>query len=405
MKLILTVTSEQRTGMGPDSRHVFDGRGGSIGRAPESDWVLPDADCIVSNQHSLIDYRDGDFYLTDTSTNGVFLNDAEKPLGYNGAVRLQEGDSLGIGDYRIRIEVASTGRVSMPAAHAKLSRSVDEAMLEPIRLDSANSEPLPLGLSGESGQRRSSKSSPAGERDRPDAGYTHPDHTPAVNEAFSLPGAYVEQLPEDWDKVVDGAEFMDVEEIPPQPALFSHEGLPPSQTPLVSNSPDSTPKNESRDAAPQASADNNLSGINEFLRGAGIDSAKAQSGNPKLSLEHLGRLYREMVQGVMDVLVARSSLKNEFRMPHTIIRATENNPLKFSMSVDDALEYLLIKEGDGFLPAEEALREAYQDIKDHQLATVVGMRAASNSTLQMFAPEQLQSNFKSGSKRLGMLPR
>lgn len=412
MKLILTVTSEQRTGMGPGSRRVFDSRGGSIGRAPESDWILPDAKRIVSNQHSLIVFRDDGFYLTDTSTNGVFLNDADKPLGFNSTVHLHAGDTLGIGEYRIHIEVESADWPSMLNYRADLPRSVDEVMSESAWHDSTKPEPLPLGLSGVNGLRLDSKTSLAKGWDRRDEGFNHPasqpDHTPAINDAFSLPAAQVEQLPEDWDRIFANPEVWGVEGISSQSSPGAEDGYHTSQLLRASLSPDSALMNRRQytptDAEPMVPSSSDYSGISEFLLGAGIDSAKVHTGNPKLSLEQMGRLYREMVQGVMDVLIARSSLKNEFRMQHTIIRATENNPLKFSMGVDDALEYLLFKEGNGFLPAEEAFREAYQDIKDHQFATVVGMRAAFNSLLRMFAPEQLQSKFKSGKKRGRLLP-
>jgi type VI secretion system protein len=404
MKLIFTITSEQRAGLGPEARHVFDSRGGSIGRAPESDWVLPDIKRIVSNRHSIIDFRDGGFFLTDTSTNGVFLNGGDKPLGYNNTVRLREGDTLGIGEYRIRIEVESADWASAPIDRDDLPHSLDAVISEPARPHSANSEPLPLGLGGGGGLRLDSKSSLAKGWDRKDDGFnqpaSQPDHTPAINDAFSLPSAHVEQLPADWDRIFANPDVSGTEGGGP----VSEDGFL-SSTP--SNSPDSRRKSSGYDtpSVPLTSFNRDYNGINEFLRGAGIDSAKVHASNPKLSLEQIGSLYREMVQGVMDILIARSSLKNEFRMPHTILRATENNPLKFSMSVDDALEYLLFKEGDGFLPAGEAFREAYQDIKDHQFATVVGMRAAFNSLLRMFAPKKLQSKFKSGSKRGGLLPR
>ncbi|MFN2189301.1 MAG: type VI secretion system-associated FHA domain protein TagH [Candidatus Promineifilaceae bacterium] len=413
MKLILTVTSKQRTGLGADSRHVFDSRGGSIGRAPESDWILPDVNRIVSNQHLVIDFRDGDFYLTDTSTNGVFLNDADMPLGYNRAARVREGDMLGIGEYRIHVEVDSKDRSSIPIARADSPQQVDGAVFESAWSESVKYEPLPLGLSGENEPRLSSESllPILNGQGRADDEFNHPasepDHKPAINEAFVLPAIHAEQLPEDWDRVVVNDEVGGAEGVSPHAPPLSDDGLLPSQPPHASISPVS-PLKPSRhdtpaDVAPQLSFDSNLNGISEFLRGAGIDSAKAHIGNSKLSLEFIGRLYREMVQGVMDVLIARSSLKNEFRMSHTIIRATENNPLKFSMTVDDAIEYLLFKEGKGFLPPEEAFHEAYQDIKDHQIATVVGMRAAFNALMRMFAPEQLQSKLNSGGKWRGML--
>lgn len=412
MKLILTVTSEQRTGMGQGSRHVFGIRGGSIGRAEESDWVLPDMNLIVSKRHSIIDFRDGGFFLTDTSTNGVFLNDADKPLGYNNAVRLHENDQIAIGEYRIRVEMESADSFSAPLFRDDSARSLDSVICESGWQESEKPEPLPLGLRWEDGLRLESRPSLPREWESAGDGFSHPasqpDHTPAINDAFSVPAAHAERLPEDWDKMVVNADGRGGDEVsqqnPPLADSVVHSSRP------LHGLADDIPKDSRHDAAVDAvsqdfSSANNFNGLSEFLRGAGIDPGNMRGDNPKLSLEQLGRLYREMVQGVMDVLIARSSLKNEFRMPHTIVRATENNPLKFSMGVDDALEYLFFKEGEGFLQPEDAFREAYQDIKKHQFATVAGMRAAFNSLLRMFAPARLQSGFKNRSKRGGVLSR
>ena len=45
----------------------------------------------------------------------------------------------------------------------------------------------------------------------------------------------------------------------------------------------------------------------------------------------------------MDVLQARQRIKDEFRMRVTTFKAAQNNPLKFSANVEDALHNLLVK--------------------------------------------------------------
>ncbi len=81
MPLTLKITSAQKDVLGPDRLKVFSVHGGSIGRASDNEWVLPDPDIYLSSHHAHIDYRDGAYYLTDTSTNGVFVNDADLPVG------------------------------------------------------------------------------------------------------------------------------------------------------------------------------------------------------------------------------------------------------------------------------------------------------------------------------------
>ena len=43
----------------------FDESGGSIGRAPDSDFVLPDPERHVSRKHAIIVFRNGAYFLQE----------------------------------------------------------------------------------------------------------------------------------------------------------------------------------------------------------------------------------------------------------------------------------------------------------------------------------------------------
>ena len=86
--------------------------GATLGRGEGNTWVLPDAQQVLSQQHCRVFYEQGEWYVTDTSTNGVFLNSASLPLGRNSTHRLGAGDTLDLGSYRFR--------VSLPTAEAAL---------------------------------------------------------------------------------------------------------------------------------------------------------------------------------------------------------------------------------------------------------------------------------------------
>ncbi len=83
----------------------FGRSGGTIGRSLESDWVLPDGQRYLSSRHASIDFRSGSYYVVDTSTNGVYVNDAEQPVGRGNPQRLFTGDRIRIGDYEISVEI------------------------------------------------------------------------------------------------------------------------------------------------------------------------------------------------------------------------------------------------------------------------------------------------------------
>lgn len=116
MPATLTITSYQRLSPGQTPKKILGEGEISIGRGPENDWVLPDPEMVLSKKHCVVSYRDGDYYLTDTSTNGVFLNHAETRLGRGKSQKLNEGDEFVIGDYEIQISFAAASASARKAA-------------------------------------------------------------------------------------------------------------------------------------------------------------------------------------------------------------------------------------------------------------------------------------------------
>ena len=110
-----------------------------------------------------------------------------------------------------------------------------------------------------------------------------------------------------------------------------------------------------------------------------------------------------VVDGLLDVLRARAAIKNQFRVAMTTLKPVENNPLKFSANAADALFNLFSRRGQSYLPPVDAFREAFDDLKAHQLALMAGMRAAFGTLLQRFDPDRLQEGFDKGLKRSALL--
>ena len=101
----------------------------------------------------------------------------------------------------------------------------------------------------------------------------------------------------------------------------------------------------------------------------------------------LGQLLRGATKGSIELLAARASLKREVRAEVTMIVAKANNPLKFSPSVEVALQYLLGPKVSGFMPPVESMRDAFDDLRAHQLGIMAGMEAALTGVLKRFDPD------------------
>jgi len=117
MNLRLSVTNGQHVFSDHTDHFDFTEAGGTIGRSARNNWVLPDPTRVVSGTHAAIGFADGQFTITDRSTNGVFLNGAEESLGNGNSTPLRDGDRILIGDFEIRVEVVAgeaTAEQSLP---------------------------------------------------------------------------------------------------------------------------------------------------------------------------------------------------------------------------------------------------------------------------------------------------
>ena len=125
MTLKLTIISEQRVKLGGHSTFLLRQSSGTIGRAYDNTWTLADPHRYLSAHHARILFRQGAYFIEDTSTNGLFLNGAEDPVGRHGPQGLRSGDTLRLGDYMIRVtidEAESGAGDTAPSAEYLVSR-------------------------------------------------------------------------------------------------------------------------------------------------------------------------------------------------------------------------------------------------------------------------------------------
>jgi len=129
-----------------------------------------------------------------------------------------------------------------------------------------------------------------------------------------------------------------------------------------------------------------------FLRGLGLDPAADRPDGPaEARLEALGREYRLMAAGLMQLLRMRAEEKGIARITQTVIGAAGNNPLKLMPTVEDALRLMLSPRSPGFVDAEPAITGAVQDLARHQIGAWRGIQAALRRMIDRFDPKALEA--------------
>jgi type VI secretion system FHA domain protein len=264
MALRLDIVSDQRQRLGGRASIVFGVAGGSIGRAADNDWILPDPQRYLSGHHARIHFRQGAFYLEDTSSNGVYVNDSSSPQGRRGLYALRNGDTLRMGEYRISVSI-----------------DVDEA----VRIPGVNTSTLSVV---------------------------------AVESVTPLEGS---DLGED-----DLGASLNIEALIIAPETAAAAKLPPltyEGSARVGSGPDMSAQerlNRLRaaararlegGAAPLADVRTTLQA---FCRGAGIDPAKLPMESEAQSLHLAGRMFREMLLGLKEILRAQQSFSDRYHI-------------------------------------------------------------------------------------------
>jgi type VI secretion system FHA domain protein len=118
--------------------------------------------------------------------------------------------------------------------------------------------------------------------------------------------------------------------------------------------------------------------------------------DPERAMREAGAVFRELVEGIRQVLIARASIKNELRVEQTMLRARDNNALKFSVTTEDAISALLQPTRPGYKLPLDATREAFDDVRSHEMAVMAGVQTALMGLLKRFEPAALEKRLDPG---------
>ena len=194
---------------------------------------------------------------------------------------------------------------------------------------------------------------------------------------------------------------------PAAPPSLAPASPPPADSPFAERAasrghaaPASPPAGAFSAAAPSPVAAD--AAVRAFLEGAGVPGA-AIGADPEAALRAIGQVFRALTEGVREVLMSRAALKGELRVEQTLLKASNNNALKFSFSAEDAVIALLSAGRPGYMPPLDAAKQAFDDIKTHEIAVVAGMQTALYALLDRFDPNAIEARVAKGTLS-SMLP-
>ncbi len=393
MPLRLEIISFQRERLGERRIKEFGINGGTIGRSLESDWSLEDSNRYLSGRHAAIDFRSGSYYIVDTSTNGVFVNDSETPIGRTKPQRLFHGDRLRLGEYIMRVHLDDT--------------DIDDD----LNTDSHN-DPVDTAL-------RTTHAGPTGYTlvSEEELGALAIEEILADDSAADALKAAAEQAASSLKLVEDDTQSSQSEPTPEKtpapakPTAAKHKrsrgkkAARANQSRNASATKKTAPKQKQKKTKVEQKATTKTgedqAALFAFLRGAGLPLREMEANEASILLHRAGQLIRELTIGLRNSIQLRIDQKNLMRLANTTIQPQNNNLLKFAASLDEALENLFYLDKPEYMPAVEAVREGFDEILAHERAVLDATHAALLDYLERIAPEEIEQ--KSGDSKRGLL--
>lgn len=378
MPLRLQIISRHRQGLGERSTKEFGREGGTIGRSLESDWVLPDGQRYISSRHASIDYRSGSYYIVDTSTNGVYVNDSDQPVGRGNPQRLFSGDRIRLGEYEINVEIDEdatthrTGKHVDPVSRAQRVPPPDPTRADLVQPHEITAVGIEMLLKEEA-------------------------HTAEVQQAANLAAASLRLEDEPASAKRVPAPHTPPARVEPPPVSAAAR----LAATIAAKDPAASALKPTATAAPAARASASpampSAALDAFFRGAGLPAQPLDDKQVEQTLHRLGQVMRELVLGLNENLHLRAEQRSVLRVPPTS-QPQDKNPLSVSASLDEAIANLLFRPTSEFLQAVESVREAFTDIKQHQQSLLSALRTAAVDYIARLDPEELENKVSNGKR-------
>jgi type VI secretion system FHA domain protein len=348
MALRLRVVSDHRRLLGENSTVLFE-LGGTIGRSADNDWVLPDPLRYISAHHARIYCRQSTYFLEDLSTNGVFLNDSEQPIGKQGC-KLRNGDVLRFGEYHVVVTVDSPA-----VAHDAVPTRIEE-----LQADRIGQTDLGASLN--------------------------------LQELLVTESAVVSGVHNAYGQAVALAPAS--ARVAAYAGGDDDSGIARRVTKLA-RAAASRPR-EVKNGSAHAGTDVQ-SGLHAFCRGAGIDPNQLPVEAQTRMLQLAGTLFREVLVGLKDLQRLQHEICSRFSVD--VPSADDSRPALARSMIEDYLVEMLKQHETRRIDAVQWLRQTTESVKTHENAVTHAMRAAFLDFIGRLDPRELDARFPKTAER------
>lgn len=394
MKLTMQVNNV--TGVFPGTRiaHVFTLRGGLVGAAPDADWMLQNSDRKLPEQVAKIVAQGERFCIVALPEGNIRINEAHSVLAPGRQIILNDRDVLHFHGLEVSVRVSNASmaedsfdgqRLEAVVGPAQYDRLVEDGRLEIAREQSVPHREIPRANPLDAFKRHSDEHQGAdpvhafdleqekyrGEPMNTDMDSEHvlaatrQDGTNSVYAAIEKRVVTKDEFGFEVDTKFDDAELV---------------GRPSDAVELTLG-----PNVDHIALAPLA---NNL----------GVSLVHLSPTEAEETLADIGAALNAAISGLNKLFRSREGKAHKFPLASMHMHAIEDNPLRFSQGVDEALQALFVSRGLVHLNAPAALSESITHLDHHQHATEYAIDTALDAVMHALHPDALTKRFSQYSR-------
>ncbi len=141
-------------------------------------------------------------------------------------------------------------------------------------------------------------------------------------------------------------------------------------------------------------------GAELFIKAAGLDPLDFKGIDPKTLLQVAAQLLCEFAEGTHSLLQNKDKISRKYKLNKKPSNQAAN-PLRASDGIDSAMRLLLSSRNDVHSAGTEAVKAAFDELKNHQQGVIPAMQEAMCTYLGHFEPESLDKYVQALRQRNG----
>lgn len=213
------------------------------------------------------------------------------------------------------------------------------------------------------------------------------------------------EIPENWDisqiSSIISPQKPDTEKLTPTPipasvpasANVAEAILEENTNPGLEKikAPAKNPENSAESYTPSSHSHANSPENQALLSALGLDANTIPADVQAQVVPLAAELVRETLAGLINEQEQRRALKQTHRLNQTTIAPAENNPLKFSASVPDALQALFARPSNHYITGPKAVKALFMESALHEQALTQAHNAAHQAVMAHLNPHHITS--------------